>query len=99
MTAMLSAVGSHIYPEPSTISDSFSKAGASYRPVANITSDAPFVAELVENVNNVVVHSPTLIYAARPPPMDRMLLPLKLALLTMSTQFCTTSTELLETKT
>jgi len=64
MTAMLSAVGSHIYPEPSTISDSYSKAGASYRPVANITSDAAFVADLVEGVHNVVVHSPTLIYGS-----------------------------------
>jgi hypothetical protein len=64
VTQILSDVGSHIYPEPTTISDGDSFAGASYRPVANITSDDAYVAELVENVNKVLVHSPTLIYGS-----------------------------------
>jgi hypothetical protein len=64
VSVILEDVGSHVYFEPTTISDSDSYAGASYRPVANITSDAAFVADLVEGVNNVLVHSPTLIYGS-----------------------------------
>jgi hypothetical protein len=63
-TAMLEAVGSHVYHEPTAVQDAVSYAGAPYRPVANVTGTDPFVAEIVNGVDAVFVHSPTLIYGS-----------------------------------
>ncbi len=64
MTAILEAVGSHVYGEPTSIEDPISNAGAGYRPVANGTSDDPFVADIVEGTTKVLMHGPTLLYGS-----------------------------------
>ena len=64
MTQILEAVGSHVYAEPTSVQDPVSYAGASYRPVANGTSDDAFVADIVANVETVFVHSPTCLYGS-----------------------------------
>jgi hypothetical protein len=63
-TLMLDAVGSHVYLEPTAVQDPASFAGASYRPVANITTDDPNMAAIVEGVDAVLVHSPTCLYGS-----------------------------------
>jgi hypothetical protein len=62
MTLVLEEVGSHVYGEPTSIEDDVSNCGAGYRPVANTTSTDPFVADIVENVDAVLMHGPTLLY-------------------------------------
>lgn len=61
---VLEAVGSHVYPESISVSDPHSNAQASYRVVSNGTSDAAFVADLVEGVDNVLMHGPTDLYGS-----------------------------------
>ena len=63
-TMMLEAVGSHVYHEPTAVQDSSSFAGASYRPVANTTGTDPFVATIVNGVQEVFTHSPTCLYGS-----------------------------------
>ncbi len=63
-TLMLEAVGSHVYHEPTAVQDPVSYAGAAYRPIANITTDNPMLAALVEGVDKVLVHSPTCLYGS-----------------------------------
>jgi hypothetical protein len=63
-TLMLEGVGSHVYLEPTAVQDASSYAGASYRPVANITTDNKMLAAIVEGVDDVLVHSPTLLYGS-----------------------------------
>jgi hypothetical protein len=64
-TAILESVGSHVYPEPTQIADAESNCGdQSYRCVANVTSDDPFVADLVEGVEAVLMHGPTFVYGS-----------------------------------
>ncbi len=64
MTLILEAVGSHVYGEPTSIEDPDSNCGAGYRPVANTTSDDPFVADIVEGTSKVLMHGPTLLYGS-----------------------------------
>jgi len=64
MAAILEAVNSHVYPEPTSIEDPESNAGASYRVIANQTSDDPFVSEIVKDVETVLMHGPTLVYGS-----------------------------------
>ncbi|MHA1246889.1 MAG: hypothetical protein ACTSPE_06140 [Candidatus Thorarchaeota archaeon] len=64
MTAILEAVGSHVYPEPTSIEDPVSNCGAGYRPVANKTSDDSYVADIVEGTTKVLMHGPTLLYGS-----------------------------------
>jgi len=61
---MLEAVGSHVYHEPTAVQDSSSFAGASYRPVSNTTGTDPFVATIVNGVQEVFTHSPTCLYGS-----------------------------------
>ena len=63
-TLILEAVGSHVYHEPTAVQDSVSFAGASYRPVANITGDDAYIADIVNGVQEVFVHSPTCLYGS-----------------------------------
>jgi hypothetical protein len=63
-TLMLEAVGSHVYHEPTAVQDSVSYAGASYRPIANVTGTDPFIADIVNGVDEVLVHSPTCLYGS-----------------------------------
>ncbi|MGY5878683.1 MAG: hypothetical protein RTV31_00475 [Candidatus Thorarchaeota archaeon] len=63
-TAVLESVESHVYPEPTAVYDSFSNAGATFRPVANRTSTHPVVSEIVDGVETVLCHSPTLLYGS-----------------------------------
>ncbi|MFW9843647.1 MAG: hypothetical protein ACFFEV_03650 [Candidatus Thorarchaeota archaeon] len=63
-TMILEEVGSHIYLEPTAVQDDENFAGASYRPVANITTDVPELAGFVEGVEEVFVHSPTCLYGS-----------------------------------
>jgi len=64
MTAILSAVGSHVYGEPTAIHDSEENCGASYRAVANTTSSDPFVSEIVEGVSHVLMHGATCLFGS-----------------------------------
>ncbi|TFG99728.1 hypothetical protein E4H12_01645 [Candidatus Thorarchaeota archaeon] len=64
MCQVLEAVGSHVYPEPTAVEDPESNAGASYRTIANQTSDDPFVFDIVSNVGTVLMHGPTLVYGS-----------------------------------
>ncbi len=64
MTAILEEVGSHIYGEPTSVEDPVENCGAPYRPVTNSTSDDPFVADIVEGVDKVLMHGPTLVYGS-----------------------------------
>jgi len=57
-------VGSHVYHEPTAVQDSSSFAGASYRPVSNTTGTDPFVATIVNGVQEVFTHSPTCLYGS-----------------------------------
>ncbi|UCE09772.1 MAG: hypothetical protein JSW61_12485 [Candidatus Thorarchaeota archaeon] len=63
-SAILSAVGSHVYPEPISVSDSESNCNASYRAVANVTSSDPFVADILANVDQILMHGPTCLYGS-----------------------------------
>ena len=63
-TLMLEEVGSHVYLEPTAVQDSVHYAGASYRPVATVTSTDAFVADVVKGVGEVFVHSPTCVYGS-----------------------------------
>ncbi|MFW9956831.1 MAG: hypothetical protein ACFFCT_02060 [Candidatus Odinarchaeota archaeon] len=61
---ILDAVGSHVYPEALSISDAYSNCNASYRVVANGTSTNPFVADIVDGVDAVLMHGPTSLYGS-----------------------------------
>lgn len=58
MTEILSAVGSHVYGEPTSIEDPISNIQASYRAVATHT------AEFIEDVDKVLMHGPTCLYGS-----------------------------------
>ncbi len=62
MTAMLEGVGSHVYGEPLSVEDPESNCASGYRAVANETSDDEFVADIVADVDAVLMHGPTLLY-------------------------------------
>jgi hypothetical protein len=64
MSLILESVGSHVYPEPTWVQDPYSNCLASYRVVANQTSDDPLLAEVVNGVEAVLMHSPTLVYGS-----------------------------------
>ncbi|MFW9793853.1 MAG: hypothetical protein ACFFEE_06120 [Candidatus Thorarchaeota archaeon] len=64
MSLILDEVGSHVYPEAISISDAHSNCNASYRVVANGTSTDPFVADIVEGVDAVLMHGPTSLYGS-----------------------------------
>lgn len=64
MTALLEAMGSHVYGEPLSVEDPESNAGAGYRPVASVTSDDAFVAPIVEGIEKVLMHGPTCLYGS-----------------------------------
>jgi hypothetical protein len=61
---ILDAVGSHVYPEAISISDAYSNCNSSYRVVANSTSTNPFVADIVDGVDAVLMHGPTSLYGS-----------------------------------
>jgi hypothetical protein len=61
---ILDAVGSHVYPEAISISDAHSNCNASYRVVANGTSTDAFVADVVDGVDQVLMHGPTSLYGS-----------------------------------
>ncbi len=63
-SALLAAVNSHVYPEPSQVSDAESNCNASYRVVANGTGDDPYIADIVNGVGKVLMHGPTLLYGS-----------------------------------
>ncbi|MFX1368983.1 MAG: hypothetical protein ACFFAY_10320, partial [Promethearchaeota archaeon] len=58
---ILEAVGSHVYGEEMHVWDDESNAGGGYRCVTNITSDDPYVADIVNNVTRVLFHGPTFL--------------------------------------
>ncbi|TFF95090.1 hypothetical protein EU546_03915 [Candidatus Thorarchaeota archaeon] len=64
MTAILEAVGSHVYGEPTSVEDPYSNCDASYRVVANQTSTDPFVAPIVSGITDVLMHGPTCVYGS-----------------------------------
>ncbi|MGV9170882.1 MAG: hypothetical protein ACOC38_13225 [Promethearchaeia archaeon] len=64
MSWVLEEVGSHVYPEPTSIEDPESNCEASYRVVANETSDDPYVEDIVDGVSAVLMHGPTCLYGS-----------------------------------
>ncbi|MGY5864074.1 MAG: hypothetical protein RTV41_05685 [Candidatus Thorarchaeota archaeon] len=64
MSGILESIGSHVYPEPTSVDDPISNALASYRVIANKTSDDPFVSSIVDGVSGVLMHGPTLLYGS-----------------------------------
>ncbi|MHA2134161.1 MAG: BMP family lipoprotein [Candidatus Thorarchaeota archaeon] len=64
MTALLTAVGSHVYPEYVGVTDTISNAYQSYRVIATGTSTDPYVANIVRGVDAVLMHGPTLLYGS-----------------------------------
>jgi hypothetical protein len=64
MTAVLEAVGSHVYQEPTAVEDPISNCGSGYRAVANGTTTNPYVAGIVDGVSKVLMHGPTLLYGS-----------------------------------
>ncbi len=63
MSAILEDVGSHVYPEQLSISDSYSNCNASYRVVANGTK-AYFGLDVTAGVSAVLMHGPTCLYGS-----------------------------------
>jgi hypothetical protein len=64
MSWILEEVGSHVYPEPTSVEDPESNCDASYRVVANVTSDHQNVTELVAGTDKVLMHGPTTLYGS-----------------------------------
>ncbi len=64
MTAILEAVGSHVYQEPTSVEDTVHNCGAGYRPVTTGVATDPFVVNVTENVDSILMHGPTLLYGS-----------------------------------
>jgi hypothetical protein len=68
MSAILQGVGSHVYPEPTSVSDPISSTGVEYRVVANTTVQHPLFDDqfdqIVDNVDAVLCHDPTCLYGS-----------------------------------
>ncbi|MBD3406738.1 MAG: hypothetical protein GF411_11540 [Candidatus Lokiarchaeota archaeon] len=64
MSKILTAVGSHVYPEQCSVEDPVSNCEAPYRPVATGYSDAEFVENITADVNATLFHGPTCLYGA-----------------------------------
>ncbi|MHA2141018.1 MAG: hypothetical protein ACXADC_11105 [Candidatus Thorarchaeota archaeon] len=81
MTALLRAVGSHVYPEPTQVIDSESHLGQEHIVVANSTSQAPMIQKAVEGVDGILMHGGTLLYGStssytiNPIPLENYALP------------------------
>lgn len=67
MNLILQGIGSHVYPEPVGVGDPIMNCNASYRVIANGTSENEFVAPIVANVSGVLMHSPTMLYGSESP--------------------------------
>ncbi len=63
MSAVLEEVGSHVYHEQLSISDSYSNCDASYRVVAN-TTKAYTGLDVTAGVSGVLMHGPTCLYGS-----------------------------------
>jgi hypothetical protein len=63
-TLVLEAVGSHVYGEHTHVWDLEMNCGADYRPIANVTSNDPFVADIVRDVDSVLMHGATCLYGS-----------------------------------
>ena len=59
---MLEVLGSKLRYEPTSVEDPYYNAAGSYRPFLNWTTTDPVVADCVENVTDVLAHSPTCLY-------------------------------------
>ncbi len=64
MTLILEAVGSHVYLEPTAVEDPTYSCGSGYRPYTTGVATDPFVANITENVENILMHGPTLLYGS-----------------------------------
>lgn len=66
MTRILEAVGSHVYPEPCEVEDLICccEPGYGYRLYAPVVSNDSTVADIVEGVERVLMHGPTLLYGS-----------------------------------
>jgi hypothetical protein len=63
-TLVLEAVGSHVYGEHTHIWDLDMNCGEGYRPIANVTSNDPFVADIVRDIDAVLMHGATCLYGS-----------------------------------
>jgi hypothetical protein len=64
MSTVLERIGSNVYGEDAHIADNILNCGATYRAIANVTSDDSFVARIVEGVDKVLMHGSTLLYGS-----------------------------------
>ncbi len=64
MSTVLESIGSKVYGEDAHIADDIMSCGATYRAIANTTSDDPFVARVVEGVDQVLMHGATMLYGS-----------------------------------
>ncbi|TFG26285.1 hypothetical protein EU528_14685 [Candidatus Thorarchaeota archaeon] len=63
-TLILEAVRSHVYGEHTHIWDNELHCGAYYRPIANVTSDNPYIVYIVKDVDAVLMHGATCLYGS-----------------------------------
>ncbi|MFW9978658.1 MAG: hypothetical protein ACFFEJ_11310 [Candidatus Thorarchaeota archaeon] len=64
MSEILKGVGSHVYGEPLSVEDPISSAASGYRVIANTTGTDPFIAPIVQGVEKILCHGPTLLYGS-----------------------------------
>ncbi|MCK5238450.1 MAG: hypothetical protein KAR33_02810 [Candidatus Thorarchaeota archaeon] len=61
---VLSSAGSHVYGEPTAIEDPVQNTGAGYRAIATVLSYDPFVSNITQGVEEVLMHGPTCLYGS-----------------------------------
>lgn len=59
---VLEVLGSNLRYEPTSVEDPYNNAAGAYRPFINWTTSDPVVIDCVENVSQVLAHSPTCVY-------------------------------------
>ena len=64
MIEVLNTVGSHVYPEPTSIEDPVSNCGTSYRVVATEVGTDGLVQDFVSDTDHVLMHGPTCLYGS-----------------------------------
>jgi hypothetical protein len=63
-TLLLEAAGSHVYMEPTSVEDPSHNCGSGYRPYTMGVGADPMVVNITENVDNILMHGPTLLYGS-----------------------------------
>jgi len=77
-TLVLEALGSHVYGEHTHVWDDEMNCGSNYRPIATVTSDNPFFADIVRDVDSVLMHGATCLYGSNSDDPDSTTNPVRL---------------------